>query len=149
MSNINFRNRGTPYHGIVYFLVGSTRHGLVCKIGFTGGDVWKRVRQIQASSPIELDIFGYVEGTLDLERKFHDTFAPLRLHGEWFDADFKLRDFIYYLSGYGAAKRLTTAEELDIAISDVILAKASSYPEMSDENYLASANHQIWEAEFA
>ena len=144
-----YHKGATPYNGIVYFLVGSGPHGLICKVGFTGGDVWKRVSQIQACSPLELDIFGYVEGTLDLERKFHETFAPLRLHGEWFAADFKLRDFIYYLSEYGAAKRLTTADELDIAISDVILAKASSYPAMSDEDYMASAIHQIWEAKFA
>lgn len=144
-----FRKGTTPYNGIVYFLVGSGPHGLICKIGFTGGDVWKRVRQIQACSPLELDVFGYVEGTIDLERKFHETFAPLRLHGEWFSAERKLEDFIYYLSGYGAANRLTTQGELDNAISDVILADGAPHPSVCDSAYMQSANHDLWERHFA
>lgn len=138
------RKGATPNKGFVYFLVGSVQSQMFCKIGFTGGDVAKRARNIGACSPIPLDIFGYVRGNIDLERKFHQTFAPMRMHNEWFAAEFKLHDFVHYLADFGGAQRPATCEELDIAISDVILAKSSSYPAMSDEDYVGSVNMNIW-----
>lgn len=143
------RKGSTPNFGFVYFLVAQSGKSLICKIGFTGCDVWKRVRQIQACSPLELDIFGYVPGSVALERRFHGTFAPVRLHGEWFHATGKLYDFLWALSGYGAANRPTTIEEALMAVSDVILAEGPPHPSVDAAQYAASANPEHWEQIFA
>lgn len=144
-----FRKGTTPQNGTVYFLVAQTGGSLICKIGFTGGDVWERLRQIQGCSPLELDIFGYVAGSLALERRFHETFAPVRLHGEWFHAEGKLYDFVWTLAGYGAANRPTTVEEMLMAVSDVILAEGPPHPSIDADRYAESANSTIWESVFA
>lgn len=144
-----FRKGATPQFGIVYFFVGKTGASLTCKIGFTGGDVWERLRQIQSCSPVELDIFGYFAGSLKLEKMFHETFAPVRLHGEWFHAEGKLEEFIGRLADCGAAKRLTTTDEMLRAVSDIIFAREPLRPWTDASFYESSANPQVWEPIFA
>lgn len=145
-----FRKGTTPQNGIVYFFVGKTGDSLTCKIGFTGGDVWERLRQIQASSPVELDIFGYFAGSLKLERRFHETFAPVRLHGEWFHAVGKLEEFIWRLADCGAARRMTTSDEMLQAVSDIIFRDTPMHPwTLNADRYAVSADAGVWEPIFA
>jgi hypothetical protein len=56
------------------------------KIGVSG-DVWERLKALQAMSPIELKLLGYktVKRAVKLERELHARFKDRRRHGEWFD----------------------------------------------------------------
>jgi hypothetical protein len=58
------------------------RSGLLVKIGFTAGDVAKRVSRIQAAQP--LTILRVLDADRDVEKALHKQFASLRHHGEWF-----------------------------------------------------------------
>lgn len=134
---------------VVYFIGGSLARLEVVKIGFTSGAIASRVASIRTASPIEIEIYGYVEGGRDLERKFHETFAPVRMHGEWFHADGKLWDFIHYLDGYGGAARPTTVDELDCAVHDCIMADCAPHPNWDDDAYLGTANTTPWAGIYA
>lgn len=146
---MKFHKGTTPQNGIVYFIATQSGGSIICKIGFTGGNVWERIRQIQACSPLELDLFGYFGGTLRLERRFHETFAPVRLHGEWFHADGKLYDFIWRLSECGGNRRLTTSDEMLIAVSDIILADNPIRSSVDKARWAESAREDAWEEIFA
>jgi hypothetical protein len=65
--------------GWVYFLAGA---GLI-KIGWAR-DVRLRVREVQAMSPVELELVHQVLGSMDLETRLHRHFRGHRRHGEWF-----------------------------------------------------------------
>lgn len=60
----------------------------IVKIGVSN-DVQRRLREIQANSPIPLKVLWTSPGGLALERALHQHFADQRTHGEWFafDAD--------------------------------------------------------------
>ena len=131
--------------GYVYFVVGKSGEDLICKIGYTSRTAHARLNDLQPCSPVPLDIFGYVRGDVALEKKFHRTFEPLRIHGEWFVAEHKLKDFIYYLAGYGAANRLTTQEEMEDAVWDCILADRPPHPDAPAAAYMASADMSEWQ----
>ncbi len=145
MTDIHSPTVSRKREGFVYFLCGSVGDDLIVKIGYTRRHPDERHADIQPCSPVCLDFFGYVVGGQDLEKKFHRTFAPRRLHGEWFLADGKLHDFIWYLAGYGAAVRVTTEDELAVAIFDVILSRCAPHPDLDEEKYLASADMSEWE----
>jgi hypothetical protein len=70
-------------HGIVYF-IGGEAMGPV-KIGFTSDDDPKRrLGQLQVGSHEELEVLGWVDGTIETERKIHDFLRCHRVRGEWF-----------------------------------------------------------------
>ena len=69
--------------GYVYF-VGSLSDLNQVKIGFTRRHPNQRICEFQPGSPLELDVYFYVEGSYWLERTLHATFASVRLHNEWF-----------------------------------------------------------------
>lgn len=56
------------------------------KIGLSG-DPASRLRAVQTTSPVELELLAEIPGSVEMERKFHDWFAPGRLHGEWFSEE--------------------------------------------------------------
>lgn len=130
--------------GFVYFAVGQVGSDLMVKIGYTSGDPHQRVRALQIGSPVNLDVFGWIRGSVALEQKFHRTFASLRVHGEWFEAVGKLREFIWYLSSFGAANRLTTDEELCVAVHDCLLSQHAPHPSYDVDEYLSSADLSEW-----
>lgn len=78
--------------GWIYFIVCSDTGR--CKIGFTAGEVKKRLKALQTGSPSELAITVMHPGTPDTERRLHEKFAPWRLHGEWFRLSDELRAYM-------------------------------------------------------
>lgn len=85
---------GRP-EGLVYFI--QSVDGGPIKIG-TSVDPRKRLREIQTSHPSRLQIVGLIEGGIARERELHQTFAHLRLEGEWFALGPELIDFIYKIN---------------------------------------------------
>lgn len=78
--------------GWVYFIAcRSTRH---CKIGFTKGEVEKRLRNLQTGSAGQLMIVSMQPGTVELERRLHERFASQCVHGEWFEMSGELFAYI-------------------------------------------------------
>ena len=61
------------------------RRGNLIKIGFTKS-IKERLKALQAISPVRLKVICFVKGGKLREAAFHQTFAPLRAHGEWFRA---------------------------------------------------------------
>lgn len=78
--------------GRVYFIDG----GDLIKIGFTKS-MRRRTRDIQKHSPVKLKVLCAVVGGKLREAAFHETFAHLRAHGEWFHATPELREYIAVL----------------------------------------------------
>lgn len=68
----------------IYFIQGVD--GGPIKIGLSGNPT-ARLRTLQRTSPVVLEILCAVPGDRSLEAFFHDQFAIGRLHGEWFSED--------------------------------------------------------------
>ncbi len=68
--------------GSIYFIeaVGIDR----VKIGFSQ-DVPKRLRKLQASSPVPLRVIKQVQGSIESEQVLIRVFEKYRVHGEWFE----------------------------------------------------------------
>ncbi|WP_319422416.1 GIY-YIG nuclease family protein [Pleurocapsa sp. FMAR1] len=80
----------------IYFILNIDSNAV--KIG-RAKDVLKRQRSLQVANPIELILLKTVQVNSNNEAKekekaFHDQFYDLRLIGEWFKYDEKLREFI-------------------------------------------------------
>jgi hypothetical protein len=78
--------------GWVYFI--ACKETRRCKIGFTTGDPEKRMRSLQTGAAGELRFIAKQPGTVELERKLHQRFASQRLHGEWFEMNEEIFDYI-------------------------------------------------------
>lgn len=78
--------------GWVYFIICMDAER--CKIGFTKGDVYKRLKSLQTGSSSELILVAKHPGTPETERAVHDKFAHLRLRGEWFELTDELRAYM-------------------------------------------------------
>lgn len=131
--------------GLVYFI--TSRHGdeIRVKIGFTKGDPTDRLRNLQCGSPVPLAIYMAFEGNKATEKIFHDTFAPLRLHGEWFEMKGKLRDFMLCLHEQAMKRRPADWIAIYEAVELVILATEPIRDDDDPDHYLASANTRPWE----
>ncbi|WP_366915222.1 GIY-YIG nuclease family protein [Companilactobacillus sp.] len=46
---------------------------------------FERLRGLQASSPLRLDILALIGGGLETEYRFHYRYMDFRSHGEWFE----------------------------------------------------------------
>jgi len=68
---------------IVYFIGAKLARGQLVKIGITN-NVERRLRQLQAYSPVPLSIFATRVGGETLERELHSKWQRQRAHGEWF-----------------------------------------------------------------
>jgi hypothetical protein len=110
------------------------------KIGYTKNDPFQRLHALEAGSPIFLEMYCFIEGSQALEQAFHEAFAELRSHREWFYNERKLRDFLSYLYDPPAKREPVERGRLCDAVHDNIFASSSSHPSMTDEAYLASAN---------
>jgi hypothetical protein len=66
--------------GIVY-VVG---YGQWVKIGFTGGELRRRLAALQTGAPEPLTLFGQIAATIATERVLHEKFGQYRAQGEWF-----------------------------------------------------------------
>lgn len=94
--------------GFVYFVRGGDR----VKIGWSR-KVALRVSQLQTASAEQLELLGEMPGTLDTERALHDTFAPLRVRGEWFRAEVGLLCAIRVMCGFALSDHLAVLAERD------------------------------------
>lgn len=74
--------------GFVYFVRFADR----IKIGWSGNPT-RRFRNIPHD-----EVMAVIPGTMDDEHSYHNRFAALRVHGEWFRADRTLVDFIAALA---------------------------------------------------
>lgn len=129
--------------GFVYFAVCQTGENETCKIGYTAKDPRKRVGAIQRMCPVNIDLLAYVEGDMRLEQKLHQTFAPLRLHGEWFQFSHKLFSFVTWLTPNSPCDAPTSKEQFTVAVSDCILGDLPPY--ICDESkYRESAISDQW-----
>ncbi len=71
-------------YGLVYF-IGNRESGPV-KIGFTSNaDPKPRLRQLQTSSPLDLEVIGAVKAYASIERNIQSFLTPHRIRGEWFE----------------------------------------------------------------
>lgn len=57
------------------------------KIGWTGGDVVRRIAEIQPGNPARLLILRTIEGARTEEAALHRHYAALRIEREWFHFD--------------------------------------------------------------
>jgi len=89
-----FRTRTPKLWGKVYFLeaVGARR----IKIGWTAGDVARRISNLFCGCPFDLRCLGWINAHRREERLTHDRFAHLLAKGgsEWFHDAPELRAFI-------------------------------------------------------
>ena len=76
----------------VYFIQSANGTGPI-KIGYTRTP-YNRVREIQRMSPYKLTLLKVIEGDKEHESKLHLRFRHIRLHGEWFEPDDSLIEFI-------------------------------------------------------
>lgn len=65
----------------------------ICKIGFTN-NIFKRIIAIQTGCPFKLEIFCVVEGSVQTEKKLHEKYKDLRMNGEWFRYEGKLKESV-------------------------------------------------------
>lgn len=121
----------------VYFIICPEANSV--KIGFTRTDPRLRMASLQTGCPLRLDLAMAVPGTREDEEKLHRCFAPLRMRGEWFWNDWKLKDFHSYL---GSDHIFYTREEFEDIIVDVIASASLCHPDVDPERYLASASSE-------
>lgn len=74
------------------------------KIGVTQANPMMRLASFQTGSPYQLEIYAYARGNRWVEQMLHKAFAPLRLHGEWFDMDHRLLALVSDLYGQNFGK---------------------------------------------
>ncbi len=69
--------------GFVYFLRSAKGVEHPIKIGFSANP-WARAKELNTGSHDEQELLGYVKGTPEDEREWHERFDHLRMNGEWF-----------------------------------------------------------------
>ena len=115
------------------------------KIGYTNGDPVARLKNLQTGSPLPLGIYTAIDGNRETEKRFHQTFAPLRIHGEWFSVKGKLLDFLLCLLDDANARRPASWVTVFEAVELVILATEPLRESDDRDEYLASADAAPWE----
>ncbi len=78
--------------GTIYFIRAEATQEI--KIGFTGGDVSKRIAALQTGHPRKLSLITTVPGFFGYEKALHKRFDHIRLNGEWFEPHPDLLTFI-------------------------------------------------------
>lgn len=129
--------------GFVYFIAPEAalhreEYDSLVKIGFTRGNPHDRLRNLQTGSPLRLVLWAYIDGTPELEKAFHDAFAELQSHGEWFFVLFKLWDFLRYLGEEPNIGQRVTRERLEVAVYDVLFSDVVPHPSVPEEAWKRS-----------
>ena len=78
--------------GWVYFIACEETQRV--KIGYTKGNVTKRLKALQTGAAGQLRFIAKQPGSPETERAIHDKFAAHRLHGEWFEMSEDLFSYI-------------------------------------------------------
>jgi hypothetical protein len=110
------------------------------KIGYTSNHPLDRLRALQTGSPVYLSLWAYTPGSPELERAFHEAFEPLRSHGEWFFAHYKLADFLGYLGQEPNIGNLISAEQMEIALFDNVQSASPPVPVDEAAAWMKSAS---------
>lgn len=76
---------------LIYFL--GDEDGRFIKIGATK-HLLDRLTRIQSNCPLKLTVLKELQGTYELEQLLLSIFSRFRIHGEWFEADPVLVQFI-------------------------------------------------------
>lgn len=109
------------------------------KIGYTRSSLRARLAGLQTGCPWPLKVYAYMEGGLDLERVFHETFAPLRLQGEWFQIALKLESFLVWAEDCGDREPITD-ERFRIIMEDVMTNDMPPHPSIDMVDWIDSAD---------
>lgn len=73
-----------PDEGYVYFItIGEP--AIWVKIGYTAGDPYARMANLQTGCPYPMTMAGFVLATIGLEQDLHSVLAEYRKQGEWFE----------------------------------------------------------------
>jgi hypothetical protein len=104
-----------PYGPVVYF-VGTEKHiSRLVKIGRTM-NLRRRLENLRLNCPVPLHLIAAVPNSGKLEEAFHQVFADLRAHNEWFDLGedplTAITDRIGDLEAYG---HLLTVDQIRLA----------------------------------
>ena len=75
----------------VYFI--QAGDGGPVKIGYTGGDISHRLREIQNCNATECSVLRVVGGGKATEREIQKFFSPLNIRGEWFKFSIEMLRF--------------------------------------------------------
>lgn len=78
--------------GYIYFIRSEKTHAI--KIGFTAGQVEKRLSSLQTAHPYKLELLATFPGAIEYEKSLHDRFSSYKLEGEWFNPHPDLLAFI-------------------------------------------------------
>jgi hypothetical protein len=68
---------------LVYFI--ESGPGGPIKIGWTGEELFERVRKLQTGNPAKLDVVGCFVSDQRVERHFHRGLRDSRIRGEWYE----------------------------------------------------------------
>ncbi len=136
-----------PRRGYVYFICPEALlhreqgdQGARVKIGYTGSNPKERLRALQTGSPLPLQIWAYVDGTEELEAAFHNAFAPLRSHGEWFYCEGKLRDFLAHLGSEPDVGLHISEADLEAAVLSNVFNSEPPHPTIDANDWLRTAD---------
>jgi hypothetical protein len=111
------------------------------KIGFTRTGARNRLKALQTGCPAPLRLSGCVPGTQEEERKLHEVFRPLHMHGEWFRYDHLLLDWCSVL--FAGDAPTISREQFEVGLHDIIMQVRFWHPILGDyDEYCASAD---WE----
>lgn len=81
--------------GIIYFIQAND----TVKVGYTT-HLYKRLADLNTSSPVKLTLMDYVRGAKNVEAALHRELASERLSGEWFKATDKTMDLLDLISDF-------------------------------------------------
>lgn len=87
-SKDTFRDYETIFgdaEGFVYFIGIGSEYVTHVKIGFTRGNPYARMRDLQTGCPFQMRMLGFVLGNMAQEAELHDVFKEHRCVGEWFE----------------------------------------------------------------
>ena len=98
-------NLPAPPAGHIVYFVGA-EDGPV-KIGFTQQPIKERLKCIQNGSPTKLRVLAALPAFRQKERLYHKLFAPIRLHGEWFQRHPLLLREIDWINGVPGVNPVT------------------------------------------
>jgi hypothetical protein len=78
---------------MIYFTLETNRTANRIKIGYSKSPE-ERIKSLQTSSPVDLDVLLIMPGSKNLEHVLHKTFKKDRLRGEWFVYSDDIKDFV-------------------------------------------------------
>lgn len=75
---------------IVYFVSA----GDFIKIGKSTGNPKARIQTLQTGCPYKIEVIGWINGDVCLEKELHQRFSKHKAHGEWFKNHSDITDYL-------------------------------------------------------